>query len=138
MDNPLTISLVVTGIGMLMLFLALAVLYGLMVLMTRMTDIRGLIKEWPEAETGEQGSKGAGSRRQEARGRRQEARDGKRRAAVIGVALACVEQELSTAGAPGAEEAASSWRVSSWRVSPWRALHHQRQLTPSLRTRRGR
>ena len=131
MDDPLTISLVVTGIGMLMLFLALAVLYGLMVLMTRMTDIRGLIKERPEAETGEQGSKGAG-------GRRQEARDGKRRAAVIGVALARAERKLSEAGAPGAEEAASSWHASSWRVSPWRALHHQRQLTPSLRTRRGR
>ena len=126
MDDPLTISLVVTGIGMLMLFLALAVLYGLMVLMTRMTDIRGLIKERPEAETGEQGNKGAGSRKQEAR-------DGKRRAAVIGVALACAERELSEAGAPKAEAAASSWRVS-----PWRALHHQRQLTPSLRTRRGR
>jgi len=57
---------------------------------------------------------------------------------VIGVALARAEQQLSEVGAPGAEEAASSWRASSWRVSPWRALHHQRQLTPSLRTRRGR
>jgi Na+-transporting methylmalonyl-CoA/oxaloacetate decarboxylase gamma subunit len=126
MDDPLTISLVVSGIGMLMLFLALALLYGLMVLMTRMTATRGRIKERPEAETGEQGSRGAGSRKQEAR-------DGRRRAAVIGVALARAEQQLSEAGAPGAEEAASSWRVS-----PWRALHHQRQLTPSLRTRRGR
>jgi Na+-transporting methylmalonyl-CoA/oxaloacetate decarboxylase gamma subunit len=126
MDSPLLISLVVTSIGMLMLFLALAVLYGLMVLMTRVTDVRGLIKERPEAETGEQGSKGAGSRKQEAR-------DGKRRAAVIGVALARAEQQLSEVGAPGAEEAASSWRVS-----PWRALHHQRQLTVSRRTRRTR
>jgi Na+-transporting methylmalonyl-CoA/oxaloacetate decarboxylase gamma subunit len=133
MDDPLTISLVVTGIGMLMLFLALAVLYGLMVLMTRMTDIRGLIKERPEAETGEQESREAGSRKQEASSGEQEAKNGKRRAAVIGVALACAERELSEVGAPGAEEAASSWRVS-----PWRALHHQRQLTPSLRTRRGR
>jgi len=122
MDDPLTISLVVTGIGMLMLFLALALLYGLMVLMTRMTDVRGLIKEQPEAETGEQGSRGA---------REQELV--KWRAAVIGVALARAEQQLSEVSALGAEEAASSWRVS-----PWRALHHQRQLTPSLRTRRGR
>jgi Na+-transporting methylmalonyl-CoA/oxaloacetate decarboxylase gamma subunit len=126
MDDPLTISLVVSGIGMLMLFLALALLYGLMVLMTRMTATRGRIKERPEAESGEQGSRGAGSRKQEAR-------DGRRRAAVIGVALARAEQQLSRAGAPGAEEA-----VGSWHVSPWRALHHQRQLTPSLRTRRGR
>ena len=121
MDDPLTISLVVTGIGMLMLFLALALLYGLMVLMTRMTDIRVRIKKRHEAETEEQGSRGA---------REQELM--KRRAAVIGVALARAEQQLSGAGAPGAEEAASSWRVS-----PWRALHHQRQLTPSLRKRRG-
>jgi len=133
MDDPLTISLVVTGIGMLMLFLALAVLYGLMVLMTRMTDIRGLIKKRPEAETGEQGSREAGSRKQEARGGEQEANNGKHRAAVIGVALARAEQQLSEVSAPGAEEA-----TSSGRVSPWRALHHQRQLTFNLRKRRTR
>ena len=121
MDDPLTISLIVTGIGMLMLFLALALLYGLMVLMTRMTAIRGLGKERPEAELGEQGGRGA---------REQELM--KRRAAVIGVALARAEQQLGGAGAPGGEEAASSGRAS-----PWRALHHQRQLTSSLRTRRG-
>ena len=122
MDDPITISLVVTGIGMLMLFLALALLYGLMVLMTRMTAIRGRVKERPKAKSWEQGSGGA---------REQELM--KRRAAMIGVALARAEQQLSEASAPGAEEAASPWRASSWR-----ALHHQRQLTPSLPTRRGR
>jgi Na+-transporting methylmalonyl-CoA/oxaloacetate decarboxylase gamma subunit len=130
MENPLTISLVVTGIGMLMLFLALAVLYGLMVLMTRMTDIRGLIKKRPEAETGEQGD--GGTREQASRGAEEKGAM-RRRAAVIGVALACAERELSAVGAPGAEEA-----TSSWRISPWRALHHQRQLTFNLRKRRTR
>ncbi len=122
MDDPITISLAVTGIGMLMLFLALALLYGLMVLMTRTTDISGWIKGRSEADSGEQGDRGA-----------REQRMMKRRAAAIGVALARAEQQTSAAGAPGAEEAASSWRIS-----PWRALHHQRQLTPSSRTRRGR
>jgi Na+-transporting methylmalonyl-CoA/oxaloacetate decarboxylase gamma subunit len=135
MENPLTISLAVTGIGMLMLFLALALLYGLMVLMTRMTATRGRIIERPKARSGEQGDRGAreqGSMGAEGR------RVMRRRAAVIGVALARAEQRSSAVGAPGAGEATSSWHASSWRISPWRALHHQRQLTPSLPTRRGR
>ena len=123
MDDLLAISLVVTGIGMLMLFLALAFLYGLMVLMTRMTYIRALIRKRPEAEGKEQE---AGSKKREAGSR-------KRRAAAIAVALARAEGELSTVGPSGAEEA-----ISSWHVSRWRALHHQRQLTLSLRARRGR
>ena len=122
MDDLLAISLVVTGIGMLMLFLALAFLYGLMVLMTRMPYIRALIRQRPEAEVEQE----AGSKKQEVRSR-------KRRAAAIAVALARAEGELSTVGPSGAEEAASSWHVSRWR-----ALHHQRQLTLSLRARRGR
>jgi Na+-transporting methylmalonyl-CoA/oxaloacetate decarboxylase gamma subunit len=122
MENPLTISLAVTGIGMLMLFLALTLLYGLMVLMTRMTATRGRIIERPEAISRDQGSRGA-----------QEQGAMRRRAAVIGVALARAEQHTSEVGALGAEEKAAS----SWRLSPWRALHHQRQLTPSPRARRG-
>jgi Na+-transporting methylmalonyl-CoA/oxaloacetate decarboxylase gamma subunit len=135
MDDPITISLAVTGIGMLMLFLALALLYGLMVLMTRMTATRGRIIERPEARSGEQGDRGAreqGSMGAEVR------RVMRRRAAVIGVALARSEQRSSAVNAPGAGEAAISWHASCSRISPWRALHHQRQLTPSLPTRRGR
>ncbi|MBE9472649.1 MAG: hypothetical protein IMY75_11145, partial [Chloroflexi bacterium] len=65
MDNPVTISLVVSGVGMLMLFLALTLLCGLMYLMT------ALIKDRPEAGIGEQGSRGAeeqeaGSRKRQA------------------------------------------------------------------------
>jgi hypothetical protein len=86
MDNPLIVSLIVSGIGMLMLFLALAFLYGLMYLMT------ALIKERTEAEE-------------------QEARIRKRQAAVIAVALARAELDLSPIGAPRAEEAAG---VSAW------------------------
>ena len=108
MDNPIIISLVVSGIGMLMLFLALAFLYGLMYLMTT------FIKDRAEAQ-----EQGAGDRGQEARSRRL-------RAAAIGVALARAEQESVAVGLPEAEEPVSSWR----------ALHHQRQLTLNLPTRR--
>ena len=105
MDSPIIISLVVSGIGMLTLFLALALLCGLMYLMT------ALIQDRPGAGTGEQ-----------------EAGSGKQQAAVIAVALARVERELSTISTPGAKE----------RVSAWRALHHQRKLTLNMPTRRAR
>jgi Na+-transporting methylmalonyl-CoA/oxaloacetate decarboxylase gamma subunit len=134
MDNPLVISLAVTGVGMLTLFLALAVLCGLMYLMTWMTNIRAVVKERPEAGAEEQRSKGAeeqGSKGAEAE------RVMRRKAAAIAVALARAEREQGSLGspcpigAPGAEESAGPWRVS-----PWRALHHQRQLTRNPPTRR--
>jgi Na+-transporting methylmalonyl-CoA/oxaloacetate decarboxylase gamma subunit len=112
MDSPIVISLVASGIGMLMLFLALAFLYGLIYLMTVLT------KDRPEVETEEQGRKGG----------TEEQRAMRRQAAVIGVALARAERDLATAGASGTEEPANAWR----------ALHHQRQLMLNLRTRRTR
>jgi Na+-transporting methylmalonyl-CoA/oxaloacetate decarboxylase gamma subunit len=110
MDSPLVVSLVVTGIGMLVLFLALAILYGLMLLMTTLI----VEKAGGRMEDGE-------CRMEDAGGMGQEAGMGKWRAAVIAVALARAEQELSAvgAGAPRAEGP----------VSAWRTLHHQRQLT---------
>ncbi len=117
MDNPVTISLVVSGVGMLMLFLALTLLCGLMYLMT------ALIKDRPEAGIGEQGSMGT---------EEQEAGSMKRQAAVIGVALARAEQDLSPIGALGVEGAEEE-------ISAWRMLHHQRQLTlNNIRARRVR
>ena len=115
MDNPIIISLVVSGIGMLILFLALAFIYGLMYLMTTFIKDR--------ADEQEQG---AGGRGQETGSKRQEARSRRLRAAAIGVALARAEQESVAVGLPEAEEPISSWR----------ALHHQRQLTLNLPTRR--
>jgi len=93
---------------MLMLFLALAFLYGLMYLMT------AFVKDRPKAQE------------QEPESRREEASIGKRRAAAIAVALARAEQERVAIGAPEAGK----------QVSGWRALHHQRQLTLNLPTRR--
>ena len=114
MDDPIIIALVVSGIGMLMLFLALAFLYGLMVLMTRITSIQALSKDRPEAEE-------AGSRKQ--------------RAAVIAVALARAEQERIV---PPSVPPSGGEERGGGAVSPWWALHHQRQLALHLRTRRGR
>lgn len=111
MDHPLVVSLIVTGVGMLILFLALALLYGLMVLMTT------LVKDRRGKGTDEPGG-----------GKTQEQEPTRRRAAAIAVALARAEQELSLARPPREGEA----------VSPWRALHHHRQLTLNLRMRRGR
>ena len=70
MDDPVVVSLVVSGIGMLVLFLALAFLYGLMYLMTT------FIKDRPELEMGKQVSEKAGGREQEAERRSQAVRNG--------------------------------------------------------------
>ncbi|HEY72352.1 MAG: hypothetical protein DRJ03_04295 [Chloroflexi bacterium] len=109
MENPLVISLIVSGIGMLMLFLALAFLYVLMYLMTTFLNDR-------QPETGAQ----------ETGGGKQETRSGMRRAAAIAVALARAEQEVSATGAP--EERGT--------INGWRMLHRQRQLTRNTPTRR--
>ena len=113
MEDPLNTALVVTGIGMLVLFLALAFLYGLIYLLTEITTDR------PEAGA-EEGAKTV-------------ARERRRQAAVIAVALARAEQELGATAVSEANAAAGRWRVS-----PWRAHHHQRQLTRNLRRKRAR
>lgn len=114
MDNPIVISLAVTGVGMLVLFLSLALLYGLMILMTT------LIKDRPEAGKPE----GESAREQEAEARR-------RRAAVVAVALARAELERSPATRPDTFRGGVA-------LSPWRAYHRQRLLNLTRRTRASR
>jgi Na+-transporting methylmalonyl-CoA/oxaloacetate decarboxylase gamma subunit len=109
MQDPLTTSLVVTGIGMLALFLALALLCGLMYLMT------ALIKDRPPATASEEKEK-------------QPRPEDALRAALIAVALARAEVEMRAASAPPAHKATSAWRT----------LHHQRQLTRNPAPRRTR
>jgi Na+-transporting methylmalonyl-CoA/oxaloacetate decarboxylase gamma subunit len=122
MENSLVVALAVTGIGMLVLFLALALLYGMMYGMT------ALIQERPKAGDGERGSMGVGEKEAaEEDGAMQ------RRAAAIAVALARAECELCTSGLPGAEESTGPRAPSAW----W-AMHHSRQLAPHLPTRRVR
>lgn len=124
MNNPIVVSLFVSGIGMLMLFVALALLYGLMYLMTWITSLRAPTGERPDvtARRGEDDRQGAG-------GTERGARNLKRQAAVIAVALARAELDLSPIGASGAEGAGAS---------AWWALHHQRQLMRGVPTRRAR
>ena len=117
MDDPVVVSLVVSGVGMLVLFLALAFLYGLMYLMT------AFIQDRSEPETQKQdtagGEREARGERQKVGGREQEVGSEKRRMAVIGVALARAELEMNSIDA------------SDVKVTPsgWRALHQRRQLT---------
>ena len=109
MDNPLTISLIISGIGMALLFAALFGLYGLMYLMTAVIKDRPAAAAPVEEEPAEE-----------------EPDEAKRRAAVIAVALARAERETFAPGAPPEE------------VSPWWALHLHRQLTNRIPTRSAR
>jgi len=133
MDNPLAIS----GIGMLVLFLALALLYGLMYALT------GLTRKRPEVGAKEEGSAAALPSTAEGAAALPSTMEGaaalmsesvlRRRAAAIAVALARAERELPRATAGVAEE-----DTGRGRISPWRALHHQRQLARNLPPRRAR
>ena len=88
MDNPITISLVVSGVGMLILFLMLAFLYGLIMLMT------ALIKDRPTNQPTSQQTN--------------QPTNHLRRAAVIAVALA--RAELDSVSLPEAEAVPSPWQ----------------------------
>ncbi len=85
MDNLLETASIVSGIGMLVLFVALTLLYGLMLLMTT------LFKERAEEPPGV-AVDGGGKRR---------------RAAAIAVLLARAEAERGALATPGSEE--SPW-----------------------------
>ena len=100
---------------MTLLFLALALFYGLLSLMTRVLQDQAsapasLVET--EAETG--------------------AEQAMLQAAAIAVALARAEaeQRAGPLGTPAADKVAA--------VSPWWALHHQRQMTSAPNTRRVR
>ena len=113
MDSTLTIALAVSGVGLLILFAALAFLYGLMYAMT------ALIKDRP----GGQREKPVPTVETDA-GTAHAAR----RAAVIAVALARAELESRLAGPSSAE-------IGS---RPWGQYHRRRLLNLNRRTRTGR
>ncbi len=111
MDHPLTLALTVSGIGLLILFAALAVLYGLMYAMTALIKDRPSVEQEEPAPATETESVSPATRR----------------AAVIAIALARAELEQSPAGAQ--PETGSS---------PWGQYHRRRLLDLNLRTRTGR
>ncbi|HID88566.1 MAG TPA: hypothetical protein EYH27_04825 [Anaerolineales bacterium] len=106
MDDLLTLSLIVSGIGMALLFAALFALYGLMYLMTAVIKDRPAAAVPVEEEPAEE-----------------DLDEAKRMAAVVAVAMARAERESFASGAPPEE------------VSPWWALHLHRQLTNRIPTR---
>jgi Na+-transporting methylmalonyl-CoA/oxaloacetate decarboxylase gamma subunit len=102
MQDPLATSLAVTGLGMLFLTLAMALLYGLMVAMTALIRDADADEASQPQEAGEPGH-----------------RDGQeQRAAAIAVGLARAELEWE----PHAPARAGT------SASPWRQYHHQRLL----------
>ncbi|MBI3762756.1 MAG: hypothetical protein HY260_12985, partial [Chloroflexi bacterium] len=107
-SNLITASLIAV-VGMLLLFAAMAVLYGMMYLMT------ALIKD------------GGGTEANEPEGEL-DAQSLRHRAAVIAVALARAQAELSPIGWPEPEEA----------VRPWRQYHRNRALNMHGRARTAR
>ncbi len=113
MDSPLTIALAVSGIGLLMLFAALAFLYGLIYVMTALIKDRPSAKREepaPTVETDERTARAA------------------RRAAVIAVALAQAELDSRPVGPLPAGAGSSLWGQ----------YHRRRLLDLNRRTRAGR
>ncbi|MGQ9600325.1 MAG: hypothetical protein ACUVWZ_13010 [Anaerolineae bacterium] len=107
MENSLEIALSITAIGMTLLFLALALFYGLVSVLTIVARDRD-VSQASRAEEGERPEQEA-----------------MLRAAVIGVAMARAEVEQESEGI------GSSWqegKSTGDQVSSWWMLHHQRQL----------
>lgn len=104
MDNPLTVALGITGVGMGLLFLALTFFYGLLSLISAALRETRTVAPEPVADTPAEQAGG-------------DDRDPARRAAAIAIALARAEAE-SQVTAPGGEAGAG----------PWWTMHHQRRL----------
>ena len=117
MENLVVNSLVVSGLGMLLLFFVLALLYALMYLMTAVLKDPASTPGHPAQE--EQRAPGG--------------EEAKYRAAVIAIALARAGQELRSVGTPLTGEI-----VGTESISPWWTFHHDRQLRRKPLTRRTR
>ena len=135
MDNELLLALFITAVGMTLLFLSLALFYGLLTLMTRLFEDR-------PAEAGGQAPGGLffRLRRPQAQPAAETpaaataARSPDRlRAAVAAVAIARAEAEEVERARPQPGEDAARRETSAW----W-ALHHQRRMDSHADTRRAR
>jgi len=116
MEEPLPVALVISAIGMTLLFLSLILFYGMLSLLMSVTRERATSGVSPEAEP-------AG------------APETMLRAAAIAVALARAEAEP---GPSLADLAATAGTAGRGQVSPWWTLHHQRQMIPHPKARRDR
>jgi hypothetical protein len=116
LDQDLIAALVISAVGITLLFLALALFYGLLVLLSAL--FAGKASPRVESEPVEL----------------EPARpDAMLQAAAIGVALARAEAERTPnlVSVPSAEATAGGHGVS-----PWWALHHQRQISQRPDSRR--
>lgn len=116
MDNLVVMALVVSAVGMFLLFVALVFLYGMMYLMTAVLKDPTPEPAPPAEESGTDAVDKAVVWR----------------AAAAAVALARAEHELRSAHPSVAGEAAEGGAVS-----PWWALHHSRRLLAEPTKRRG-
>lgn len=121
MDNPVTIALIIAGIGMTLLFLSLALFYGLLVLLTRLFPARQNGHTVPTAETPE--IHGDFAAEQPAR----------LQVALVAVALARAEAELVLAKS---HSATVNETAGSSEASPWWRLYHQHRVAPKPPSRR--
>ena len=115
MENVFVTSLVVSGLGMLLLFFALVVLYAVMHVMP---SVFKDAPSRPEPEEPEEAEAPVGEEQM-------------LRAAAIAVAVARAAQEMSpvSVATAGAGTSADS-------ISPWWSFHHDRQLTRKPISRR--
>lgn len=117
MDQDLVAALVISAVGITLLFLALALFYGLLVLLA------AVFKGRASAEGGGSEPSGPGPERA----------DAMLQAAAIGVALARAEADQPAGLNLVPSEEASAAAPS---VSPWWALHHQHQVRHRPESRR--
>jgi Na+-transporting methylmalonyl-CoA/oxaloacetate decarboxylase gamma subunit len=117
LENSLAIALVITAIGMTLLFLSLVLFYGIIALLTAVT------RERPRKPPG-------GAVAVEELGNALERRA--LQAAAIAVSLARAEAEQSH-GAPGDLPSLASGDRD---VTPWWSMHHQHRLTEKKAPRR--
>jgi Na+-transporting methylmalonyl-CoA/oxaloacetate decarboxylase gamma subunit len=117
MDSPLVVSLVISVIGMTLLFLTLLLFYFLIVLLGSVSG-----EQPPVGEPRVPPESGSATFEEE-----------RLQAAVLGVSLARAETQSGPAPGRSAPRGGPS---GPQRSSPWWDLHHARRLSPSARPRR--
>jgi Na+-transporting methylmalonyl-CoA/oxaloacetate decarboxylase gamma subunit len=110
LENPLTTSLVITAIGMSLLFLSLVLFYGILSLLTAITRERPREAEQQESE-------------------QHAAEDRSLQAAAIAIALA----RIQAAQGPGSAGEVVISPSSDCDVTSWWAMHHQQRLAGEKR-----
>jgi Na+-transporting methylmalonyl-CoA/oxaloacetate decarboxylase gamma subunit len=117
LDSSLGIALIITAIGMTLLFLSLVLFYGMLSLLT------AVIKDKPTPPAQRVVERDDGDTKED-RSRREES---VLRAAAVAIALARAEMEQVSKFSAGIATGEASTRQPA---SLWWSLHHQRQLTP--------